>query len=217
MNMNEQQAGNTGANLGKCFQVVAQAYKETEALIVALQGLMADIDVEWSNPDADWDEEPVQKKREGFFYNDYMCSSPLADGSFLGFQISLMGSGVNLGGNDEPLLHVFNWSYDEEDGKPTLYDGMGYPLAEPQPMLWGESLLAWPKDGVWTFSVRLASLTNKMDLEDRIITPIKQLLEMQELSQHAYEQTPIAAWDGLVRYNTNDQGELVSIKAASDK
>jgi hypothetical protein len=56
-----------------------------------------------------------------------------------------------------------------------------------------------------------------MDLEDRIITPIKQLLEMQELSQHAYEQTPIAAWDGLVRYNTNDQGELVSIKAASDK
>lgn len=206
---------NTGKNLGKCFKVVSQAYEEIDALIAALQEQLAERFIDqWDV--GDWIEKPEQKKRQGSFYTDYICSALLADGHYLGFQISIIGNGMNLGGNEEPLLHVFK--YDAGEGVPNIENcGMGYPLdtMEWKPELWGDSLIVWQGDEdslQWTFSLRLAALTNKASLEEHIIKPINKLLENPDLTD--YENDPISPWEGLICYNKDEEGQLLSIKPA---
>jgi hypothetical protein len=204
---------NTGKNLGKCFKVVSQVYEEIDTLIAALKNhLTENFADQWV--EGDWEEIP--KKRVGLFYTDYICSALLDDGSSLGFQISLTGTGVSLDGNEEPLLHVFKWYLDKEV-KPNLEDySMGYPVSLGAE-LWGDSLIVWPFEEYlgWTFSLRLVALTNKESLEEHIIESIKKLLAKPALMQADYENDPISTWEGLVRYNTKN-GQLISIKAANE-
>jgi hypothetical protein len=204
---------NTGKNLGKCFKVVSQVYEEIDTLIAALKNhLTENFADQWA--EGDWEEIP--KKRVGLFYTDYICSALLDDGSSLGFQISLTGTGVSLDGNEEPLLHMFKWYLDKEV-KPNLEDySMGYPVSLGAE-LWGDSLIVWPFEEYlgWTFSLRLVALTNKESLEEHIIESIKKLLAKPALMQADYENDPISTWEGLVRYNTKN-GQLISIKAANE-
>lgn len=196
---------NTGKNLGKCFKVVSQAYEEIDALIAVLKDRLSECFADqWA--EGDWKEMP---NRKGKFYTDYMCSALLNDDSTLGFQISLTGSGMDLDGNEEPLLHVFRWFLDGEE------PGLNYYPLDSVAKIWGDSLIVWPDKKVaygWTFSLRLVALTNKGSLEKHIIEPIKKLLANSALTQADYECNPISVWGGLVRYNKDEKGQL-SIKA----
>lgn len=208
-----------GKKLGQCFYVVSQAYEEIDALIEALKKLFGEkFTDKWA--EGEWKETPEPKKRQGSFYTGYICSAQLKvkDKSYLGFQISLIGSGMNLGENEEPLLHVFKWQCD--DKVPDIENiGMGYPSClEEKSELWGNSLIVWPNDNCldqWTFSLRLVALTNKAALEERIIQPIEKLLKNPTMKKEGYvEANILGSWDGLVRYNKDKDGQLLSIKAA---
>lgn len=198
---------NTGKNLGKGFRVVSQAYEEIDALISALSQFFDEKSSSgkcgkkaWSN----W--------KSNRFNDNFIASWVIGEGEkkyHLGFQISLLGIGMEIEGNDEPLLHVFKWYMGENDNVPDLDNiYMYYPLPlDEEPKLWGDSLIVWPGEEddeyPWTFSLRLAALTNKDALENYIIKPIEEL--NKKLTQEAYEKDSLnywKDWKGLVRYNT---------------
>lgn len=208
---------NTGENLGKCFKVVDQAYKEIDALISELSALISKLSPfddgklssgkckkkVWVN----WGSERIDSNYIAFWELDGK------KGFYLGFQISLLGVGMKIEGNDEPLLHVFKWKTSED----LTECGMTYPLdPEEKPDLWSDSLLVWPggedNGNQWTFSLRLAALSKKEYLETYIIKPIEKLLGKPTLTQENYKAEPLTPWDGLVRYNKD--GLLFSIQAA---
>jgi hypothetical protein len=212
---------NTGKNLGKCFKVVSQAYEEMDTLIEALSCMFYERFKDQIDPEAVWNSQPSNKVLQAkWFYDNYLLSIQLNDSTHLGFQISLIGSGMNLDGNEEPLLHLFKWDTGED--VPVIDNsGMSYPLdtVESNPVLWGDSFIVWQHGGYhlqWTFSLRLVALKNKESLEKHIIEPINKLLANPEMTQKDYENDPISSWDGLVRYNKSADGQLLSIKAPDE-
>jgi len=129
----------------------------------------------------DWSD-AYENDESGWLCTELAASLPVvikpkrSTGSYLVFQISLVGYGVEAVGNAEPLLHVGWWS------SPIDFDGvqMGFPLASDTGLILEEGrLFKWGEPGEeteWCYSLRLTDINNPADVLLNIIRPMKALL-----------------------------------------
>jgi hypothetical protein len=99
---------------------------------------------------------------------------------FLGFQISMAGTGTAPSSPPEPVLHMFLWT--AACNFKTI-DHMAYPLnADYGPNVDGGPLITWDSgykgwlEKQWTFSVRLMALDSSKALADYLVLPAIALL-----------------------------------------
>ena len=183
-----------GKTLAQCFEMVAKSGSELEGLITALKNLLVEKlekkGHEWPfvlagdfqssdcHDDSDW------------VYTDVSYSLPLKSRGqgkklaerYLGFQISMLGDGIAVPGQDsEPLLHVFCWEHavDFDDG---YY--LGFPLErddtfdvlEGRLLTWGTMDSRQWNSCAWAYSLKLLVLNNSDDLKKYVIDPAFALL-----------------------------------------
>lgn len=187
-----------GETVADCFALVARYGTELEALEETLENLISEQlkadkeslpcvlagEVEWGNRCS---------KHGGWVCTDEAGSIPLKSKGkgkssiekYLGFQISMTGNGINIPGNKEPLLHVFNF-----DAPVNFEDNflIGFPFTsvdfseDPYKIL-DERLISWGKrDGIWNeqewvYSLHLMSINSIDDLKKYIVTPALALLK----------------------------------------
>ena len=112
-----------GKTLASCFKVVSKAGQELEVMSERLADLLRDaIEGDRALPvtlsqGGSYEEWPSRDSDDGWVSTDIAFNLPLQlRGSgrrpvdrYVGFQISMMGDGTAIPGNDEPLLHMFSW------------------------------------------------------------------------------------------------------------
>lgn len=120
--------------------------------------------------------------------NDWICTDVICDvplivkprrkpEMYLGFQISLLGSGMDTGGNRDPLVHVFCW----RTGPASMKESpMAFPLEPDEQVLEDESLFVFgnkigsPRS--WAFTIALTDVNTIEDVRKKIIKPMRLLL-----------------------------------------
>ncbi|QFG30072.1 hypothetical protein F6476_13130 [Pseudomonas umsongensis] len=119
-------------------------------------------------------------------------------GAYLFFQISLAGNGIAAQDNTQPLVHVGLWSL------PVDFKNywMGFPLFDlddVEPELEEGVVFRWPMEGrewgEWTYSLRLAQINTIQDIHEKIVTPVKALLQGKRLPEVFAPNV-----QGIVRY-----------------
>lgn len=181
-----------GKSVADCFAFVARCGSELNALRDALENqLSVQLTAEKSSlpcvlvGDAERDD---RLDGSEWLYTDFACSFPLKSKGkgkksveqYLGFQTSMSGDGIEIPGNNEPLIHVFCWGYpvDFED------DYIGFPLDFEDPhkvvnerlLLWGDQNASW-NERQWTYSLRLMSINTIDDLNKYVVLPALDLLK----------------------------------------
>jgi len=206
-----------GVTMAQCFQVVSSAWKEINTLTGTLDNLLSPVlaqnDLPYkligkSTSAVNWDDYecvrtdlatnfPLARKRKG--------PSPKQADKYFGYQISLLGSGINGSNKPEPLLHVFLWN------SPVDFDNamMWFPFSEHDLCrVENQSLIVWPHEDArhneWTFSLRLTSLNSSESLEQQIVRPAMALLGGESAQDALPDTLP-----GLVRYRKGDDGHLI--------
>jgi len=110
---------------------------------------------------------------------------------YLGFQISMTGNGINIPGNEEPLLHVFCLDC------PVVFEGddecyIFFPIdknAEYPCTVISDRLVSWGEPGgsafghQWVYSLRLMSINSIADLTEYVVTPAMGLLNGGDVSR----------------------------------
>jgi hypothetical protein len=126
---------------------------------------------------------------------------------YVGYQVSILGDGIALPENKEPLLHVFCWA----DITPSFEDGnyLGFPAPDDEIngfnvvnnhlLLWGSENAAWNEKG-WAFSLRLLQLNTPDDLQTQVIAPALALLNAQSVSTVSLANLP-----AIVRYPSKEE------------
>jgi hypothetical protein len=188
-----------GTVLTKCFETVARCGSEIEALIKTLSDLFlkevnskrhvcviaGEIIKNYRRDDSDW------------VYTEVACSIPLkANGKgnkrpemYLGFQISLVGDGINLPSNaqPQPLLHVFLWDcaidLDEYCMSYPIGDENEIQIIDKKVVVWGDVTSKNWTDRQWTYSLRLTSLNTEGDLQKCVVAPSLALLNGKTISE----------------------------------
>lgn len=181
-----------GKAVGDCFAFVARCGLELNALRDALENLLTE------QLTADKSTLPCvlvggakrdERRDDGeWVCTDFACSFPLKSQGkgrksvelYLGFQVSMSGDGIEVSGNNEPLIHVFCWEVpvDFQD----YY--MGFPLDFEDPhkvvderlLLWGDQNASW-NERQWTYSLRLMSINSIDDLNKYVVVPALELLK----------------------------------------
>lgn len=185
-----------GKTITQCFNIVSNVGSELVALRETLTNMMTkSLDARISDLPCVLAGDAQQSER--FDDSGWVCigeatSLPLKSSGkgkkkierYLGFQVSMIGDGIDIPGNKEPLLHVVCWSgvinYDN-----AMY--VGFPLEEEADypfevvderiLLWGgQKATAW-NDRSWVYSVLLTSLTSPDDLKAYVIEPALALLK----------------------------------------
>lgn len=183
-----------GKTVADCFALVARYGIELNALHETLENLLSEqLTIEKSLPCVlvGNTENKDRFDDSGWVANDQACSIPLKSTGkgnksiekYLGFQISMTGDGINILGNEEPLLHIFCW------GIPINFDDkdyIGFPLEDdadyPHEIL-NECLISWGSwngswcDKEWTYSLRLLSINSIDDLKKYVVNPALALLK----------------------------------------
>lgn len=207
-----------GAALASCFKVVSSFGSEIESMSDSLVNLFTGAISEKDNklPCA------LSDKRfsyhectddSGWVYTDIAYSLPLKNVdkrskktlAYLGFQISMTGTGIAAPGNQEPLVHVFLWK-DHVDFDECY---MEFPLEKESKIRVCEKLLIewipeneteqW-SDREWLFSLRLTSLNSSEDLKRCIVDPALALLR----GDSVLSALP-SSIEGLIRYTDEQQ------------
>lgn len=146
----------------------------------------------------------------GWTYIEYAHSIPLTlkgkghkkPKGFLSFQISLFGKGINAVNNQEPLIHINFYEYpidfEEEE------EAMMFPLPG-EPELRNDFLFCWEGQSIieWTYSLLLTSLNSLADVRNKIVEPVKILLNT-DLEKGVAPNLDI----GELRYQLIDNGEF---------
>lgn len=98
---------------------------------------------------------------------------------YLGFQISLFGDGMEIEGNEEPLLHICWWD-DEFDFEESNY--FGVPFDEEEEFIVQNGVLVnftplyeSVSDQRWSYSLRLTSINTPEDVKNKIAIPVLRL------------------------------------------
>lgn len=185
-----------GTKLTQCFEVIAKCGYELEGLRTTLSQLFVEYNAfGWSGEHSD----ESRFDESGWVYQDYIWGLRVGakvnsrDKMILGFQIGMMGDTIKItqDASCEPLLHVFFWP----EGWLMGFDNgghMAYPiertgelkLAEDRLIVWSDEAErpTWLKDSrFWTFSLKLATLTSKEDLFNRVIQPALDLINGKEV------------------------------------
>jgi len=190
-----------GKTVTDCFALVACFGKEVDSLRDELGNLLSEqLTAEKSTlPCILGGDSYYDDRCDGgnWVYTDLSCCLPLkAKGKgrqsvkkYLGFQISMMGNGMNVPENNEPLLHVF--CFDdlidfEEDfliGFPlntVSYADDSYKVIHERLILWGERDSSW-SDQEWAYSLRLIDINSIEDLKKYVATPALALLMGEDI------------------------------------
>lgn len=206
-----------GKTLSDCFSLVSRCGSELVSLCDVLNNLFADelarrrnhIQFLWQAVEND-----DRTDSSEWVYTDYASFFPIKQkGSGrksveinLGYQISLMGDGIAIPGNSEPLLHVFalsefNFSNDEYVGFPMTQDAE-YPLQiiDNHLLVWGDPQSKNWRDREWIYSLRLMALNSPDSLRDQVVKPAIALI----LGASATEALPETI-DALFRYPQKDK------------
>ena len=175
-----------GSKISACFDYVAKVGQEVENLSHLLKEEMMRALVQ----------APLVKKYSALKWqydsrycdNDWICTDVIYDVPliirpkhkaqlYLGFQISLSGSGMNTGGNRDPLLHVFCWRTGPASMKNSA---MIFPLETGLQRLEDGSLFVFGDEDrfprSWVFSVLLTQVNTIEDVRNKIIKPMQSLL-----------------------------------------
>ena len=210
----------------KCIRLVSDAFNEVNALIDSIDELF----LEELSPPGKFDR-PVQASdwKDGsgadesgwvdINYAAYLPIKPRGSGNkstsaYIGYQLSMIGDGIKLEGNDQPLLHVFLMR-----DEPEIEDGQVLSLAvervgdlDYMPVDTGYLLAPgglysedWRKQE-WFFSVRLVGLESVDDLKRFVVSPAIALLEGKGHAQAWGAMCPPC----LVRYGLNERGLKVT-------
>ncbi len=126
---------------------------------------------------------------------------------YFGYQISMMGSGIAIPGNLQPLVHIFCWS------TPVNFDNnnfiefpfgteVPFKVIEDRLMYWVGTSLSHPdhrrwSNCEWCFSLRLTSLNSEDDLRKYAIAPAMALLSGENILKALPDELLAGA---LVRY-----------------
>jgi hypothetical protein len=203
-----------GKTVADCFAVVARYGTELNALCDALENLLSEqLTAAKTLPcvligNAEGDDRYDDSE---WVATDQACSLPLKSigkrkvGGYIGFQISMTGDGINISGNEEPLLHVFFWespiNFDDENyiGFPFESNPENpYKYVDDRLMLWGERSGNW-NEHQWVYSLRLMSINTIDDLKKYVVTPTLALLK----GKNVREVLPDEWLDKmLIRYST---------------
>lgn len=212
-------SGINGKTLASCFEMVSRCGTELEGLRDTLSNMLEAALANASSvampcvisDDGIWDE---RMDDSGWVYTDIGFSLPLkkkgkgnkSTERYLGFQISMVGDGIAIPENSEPLLHVFFWSVpcsfedDEYVGFP-YSEGQDYPFE-----VMGNRLLMWEdkdSDGwtrhEWTYSLRLMDLNSADDLRKQVVEPALALIKGATPAEALHDGVR-----GLVRYPAKD-------------
>jgi len=205
-----------GVTMAQCFQLVSSAWNEIKALAGTLDNLLLrelernDLPYKLLgkiSSSEGWDDYgcvrtdfannfPLVRKRKG--------PSPKQADLYFGYQISLLGHGINGSNKPEPLLHVFLWEV------PADFENwwMQFPLELDSCQVENQVLIIWPNEDTvytqWTFSLRLTRLNSSESLEQQIVKPAMALLEGKSTEVALPKTLP-----GLVQYRKEDDGNLI--------
>jgi hypothetical protein len=179
-----------GASLAKCIKLVDDLGKEINALNDTLREMLLD-----RIKDDSWCiEAKIDVDRytdSGWLCSDWAVSFPLKEPRkkeatrYFGYQISLIGDGMSVPGNNEPMLHVFLWGV-AAGFKDDQYS-FSFPLENDSDEPWclrngvlidwccGEDAKSWAEQQ-WTFTLPLVALNSREHLEERIINLSMELL-----------------------------------------
>jgi hypothetical protein len=190
-----------GGTLSSCFAIVSKAGQELNVMMERLENLLKDgIERNKSFPYAictthahsDW---PSRDSEDEWVCTDAAFNLPLklkgsrrrSPDRYVGFQISLLGKGIAIPGNREPLLHVYSWAGDAPiDFEDDNY--IGFPFEDVEDgddgryQVKAERLMAWPMAGdptsarSWNYSLRLLALRTEEDLHSYCVAPALKLL-----------------------------------------
>lgn len=199
-----------GEGLSKAFRLVAECGKEINGLrdllasmiMKALANASADLPC---LPVGDPGWEPGMDETQTV-YTDWLMTLPLKPKGrgkkvvdrYLAFQVSMMGSGCDLPGNQEPLLHVYCWGT-----APSFMTNnyMGFPFDSNYEetvdvvgnrfILWGGVPLSPARnDQGWAYSLRLVGLNTPGDLDLHVIKPTIALLQGTDVAKALPEGLP---------------------------
>lgn len=200
-----------GFNIMRAYKFVADCGNEVAALMKLLEDAVTEALAAQGNglpcvPAAEPSSETILDEG-GSVYTGWLLSIPLkrkGKGSkriekHLSFQVSMLGDGCDIPGNNEPLLHVYCW-----ESEPDLDEHcMTFPLDADEEMhviadrliVWGEQEgLQWDDQG-WAYTLKLVQLNNPADLHDHVIRPMMKLLQGVSVMQALPDSLP-----GLLHY-----------------
>lgn len=201
----------SGKNIARAYKLVVDCGSEATALMELLGTMVSETLVANGNglpcvlagePDSDEDFDEGEN-----VYISWLLSFPLkrkGKGNnrverYLSFQISMIGDGCDIPGNDEPLLHVYCW-----ESEPDLEEYcMSFPLDADEEMhvvadrllVWGdESRMQWNDHG-WAYAIKLVNINNPGDLHEHVVKPVVRLLQGAPVMQALPDSLP-----GILRY-----------------
>lgn len=175
-----------GHQISACFEFVSKVGQEVNNLNTlipeAINRMLGEPELAEVYASLSWDEDDACSD-DNWVGTDTICSIPLIIKPkrkatlYLGYQISLMGAGINAGGNKVPLIHVFCWSY----GAGSFPDcSMMFPLGAGEQELDDQSLFVFKDEPgaprSWTYSLDLTVVNTLDDVERLIIKPMRKLL-----------------------------------------
>ena len=197
-----------GSTISECFALVSRVGSElvglNETLSIMLTDSLNDKSLPWVL--AGEVEGDDRTDDSAWVYTDESKYLPLkARGKgkkiaerYLGYQISMTGSGINVLDNLQPLLHVFCW-----DSRSEFEEGryLSFPLSEdddmcPDNIVEGRLLIWNEDDGTawngrqWCFSLLLTSLNSPGDLKMHVVEPALALLKGIEVLRALPDSLP---------------------------
>lgn len=202
-----------GESILNAYKLVADCGKEVDSLVDFLKDSLLEALSAPGNglPCVPVDElgEEHETDAGGGVYTDWLVKIPLKPRGkghkrmvrCLAFQVSMLGAGCDVPGNNEPLLHVFCW-----DDEPALNDDcMHFPLMRAEDedvrvvndrlIVWGGGEpLAWDEQ-TWAYSIKLVSLHGSNELHTHVVEPVLKLLK-----GHPVKDALPAGLEGVLRY-----------------
>ncbi len=207
---------NIGKSITRSAKILSQAGQEIDALSSLIQEELTKALEKMPNvriASDGWEEDTRYDPHE-WICTDYSYSlglKPYGKGKqkavgYLSVQISLMGDGMEVEGNDEPLLHVC-WfgepiDFDEETHLyfPIYVDEEEKAVSDQEVLLnWAPEATNWQEMG-WAYSFQLATINGVYDIKNKIVTPVLALFNgkssLDALSPNM---------DGIIRYIPIDE------------
>ncbi len=183
-----------GVTLFKCFDIVSRCGVELNGLIETLNGLI-DEKFRLSKdelPCVRDDAKPTYSGRyddSGWVYRDIAYSFPLkaprkktGPDMYFGYQVSMIGDGMQFPGNSEPLLHVFLWNCPIDLNEQYIHfpfvPDESLSVVDSRLAVWGEIDPSNWLDRQWCFSLRLTTLNGPEELLERVVKPTIALLKL---------------------------------------
>lgn len=205
-----------GKTISDSVNVVSQVGQEIDALFLLVQQEFSKAIKNLSNikiANKDWIED-VQYDENEWVYTDYACSIGLKPNGkgrkdpigYLSVQISLTGKGMDLEGNEEPLIHICFFAspieFEEQNYIffPIYIDKDEHLISDKEVLLnWAPEVSDWTESG-WAYSFHLTAINNIDDIKTKLIAPAIALLEGKPALNALSTDMP-----GIIRYIAVDE------------